>query len=461
MVVENEFLEMDESFDLSDEIKDLASLKSMIEKMHKSVKYVNDTPDGRYMLYKVRGWRTRQWIKGMYEDEVWLWKIGTMFVDKNLNEIKNWNFEFRTVYLMVPKDNPWIVQYLKKDDRYTFYSYRLINWWTRWWIREKYEAQIWKRKDGTEFVDENWEEIKKDRFERWELVYLKTPRYIPWVIYDLGDDAKWKWKLYCYQFSKKWWTRRSIRDRYEAQICKRKEDIEFVDKNWEEIKNDRFDGCDVVYFVVPEKISFNSLKNLEPEDGEYGRIVSMVLKRLDRKEITPQFVNTLVNTYLNSISSYKDSLLEELSPLVDCLDAKTAEKIVDLSANIGGKKLNVEKLFNKLDSKHKDVYYTKLFRWRSWLLRGVKRGERYTTNQISDRWLNYIFENPLSSDTYGKLRKFLEEINEDWKRIGNAGDVSKKVIEQFYNNKKIDWSQRLELLMVAWIDSHVKMYNRG
>lgn len=102
-----------------------------------------------------------------------------------MNEIFNESKEFSTkqtlekLKIEVKQANkPWIVNYLKesKDGKYNIYSYKLVQWWTNWWIKNKYEAQIWPRIEWTQFTDANWNKLKKERFEAWEIVYLRVPK---------------------------------------------------------------------------------------------------------------------------------------------------------------------------------------------------------------------------------------------------------------------------------------------
>ena len=102
-----------------------------------------------------------------------------------MNEIFNESKEFSTKqnleklkHELKQANKPWIVNYLKesKDRKYNIYSYKLVQWWTKWWIKNKYEAQIWPRDEWTQFTDVNWNELKKERFEAWEVVYLRVPK---------------------------------------------------------------------------------------------------------------------------------------------------------------------------------------------------------------------------------------------------------------------------------------------
>lgn len=75
-------------------------------------------------------------------------------------------------------DKPWQVKYLREsnDGKYKIYSYKLIQWWNKGWIKNKYEQQIWKWKEWTQFSDEFWNIINKTTFKAWEIIYLRVPK---------------------------------------------------------------------------------------------------------------------------------------------------------------------------------------------------------------------------------------------------------------------------------------------
>ena len=75
-------------------------------------------------------------------------------------------------------DKPWQVKYLResKDGKYKIYSYKLVQWWNRGGIKNKYEQQIWKWIEWTQFSDELWNIIDKTTFKAWEIVYLRVPK---------------------------------------------------------------------------------------------------------------------------------------------------------------------------------------------------------------------------------------------------------------------------------------------
>ena len=75
-------------------------------------------------------------------------------------------------------DQPGKVKYLREssDWNYSIYSYKLAYGWTKWWIKNKFIEQVWPWVDGTQFSDANWRELSKDRFNVWEIVYLRVPK---------------------------------------------------------------------------------------------------------------------------------------------------------------------------------------------------------------------------------------------------------------------------------------------
>jgi len=75
-------------------------------------------------------------------------------------------------------DKPWQVKYLREsnDGKYKIYSYKLVQWWNRGGIKNKYEQQIWKWIEWTQFSDEFWNIIDKTTFKAWEIIYLRVPK---------------------------------------------------------------------------------------------------------------------------------------------------------------------------------------------------------------------------------------------------------------------------------------------
>lgn len=105
----------------------------------------------------------------------------------------------------IGEPKPWKVTYLREstDKKYDIYSYKLIHWWNKWWIKNKYISQIWPWVQWTQFTDAQWHEITKDKFDAWEVVYLRVPKKsretidpIPEITFDeilnLTDREIWK-----------------------------------------------------------------------------------------------------------------------------------------------------------------------------------------------------------------------------------------------------------------------------
>ncbi len=73
---------------------------------------------------------------------------------------------------------PWKMKYIREsnDKKYDIYTYKLTLWWNKWGIKSKFESQIWKWKEWTKLTSENWTELTKNSFEKWEVVYLRVPK---------------------------------------------------------------------------------------------------------------------------------------------------------------------------------------------------------------------------------------------------------------------------------------------
>ena len=75
-------------------------------------------------------------------------------------------------------DKPWVVNYIgeSKDKKFYIYKYKTITWETKEWIKNKFIKQSWAWIEWTKFIDEKWNEFKKDKFNSWETIYLKVPK---------------------------------------------------------------------------------------------------------------------------------------------------------------------------------------------------------------------------------------------------------------------------------------------
>ena len=163
-------------------------------------------------------------------------------------------------------DKPWQVNYIKesKDKKYDIYSYKLVQWWTRWWVKNKYEQQIWKWIEWTQFTDVNWNEIKKERFDAWETIYLRVPKTktnkekkensnIPWKVeflWDKKDKKNRSFKWYSYKFAQ-WWTIWWVMDKFESQLWKSTFYEKFCDKNGNPLKKEWFAKWETIYYKEP------------------------------------------------------------------------------------------------------------------------------------------------------------------------------------------------------------------
>ena len=165
---------------------------------------------------------------------------------------------------------PWIVNFENesRDKKYNIYSYTLVQWWTRWWIKNKYINQIWPWVEWTQFTDVNWNEIKKDKFDAWEKVYLRVPKKsdtkkesnnqketknIPWkveYIWNKKDKEKRNWKFYSYTFSQ-WGTIWWVMNKFESQLWKDTRYERYCDMNWNKLKKEWFNKWETIYYKEP------------------------------------------------------------------------------------------------------------------------------------------------------------------------------------------------------------------
>lgn len=87
-------------------------------------------------------------------------------IKERLKELEKWIIE------------PWKIQYVweSNDKKYKIYAYKAPLLWNKRWIKDKYIKQIWPRVEWTQITDVNWNEIKKNTFKAWEIVYLRVPK---------------------------------------------------------------------------------------------------------------------------------------------------------------------------------------------------------------------------------------------------------------------------------------------
>ena len=161
---------------------------------------------------------------------------------------------------------PWIVKFENesKDKKYNIYSYTLVQWWTKWWIKNKYIKQIWPRIEWTQFTDKNWNEIKKDKFDAWERVFLRVPKKketinqkekknTPWkveYIWNKKDKQNRNWKFYSYTFTQWgniWWAM----NKFDSQLWKDTRYERYCDINWNKLKKEWFNKWETIYYKEP------------------------------------------------------------------------------------------------------------------------------------------------------------------------------------------------------------------
>ncbi len=185
----------------------------------------------------------------------------------SVETLNNSNEDLRDlVDLKEQVDKPWQVKYIheSKDKKYDIYVYILAQWWTKWWIKNKYINQIWPRIEWTQFTDVNWNEIKKDKFDAWEKVFLRVPKKketinqkekknIPWkveYIWNKKDKQNRNWKFYSYTFTQWgniWWAM----NKFDSQLWKNTRYERYCDMNWNKLKKEWFNKWETIYYKEP------------------------------------------------------------------------------------------------------------------------------------------------------------------------------------------------------------------
>ena len=97
-------------------------------------------------------------------------------IQENLMKLKNSIQEQKE-----SKRIPWKFEYIKstKDSQNRnrkLYSYTFLQWWTIWWVADKRKDQMWWYLSERIYTicDKNWNEIKRNRFSRWETIFIKV-----------------------------------------------------------------------------------------------------------------------------------------------------------------------------------------------------------------------------------------------------------------------------------------------
>lgn len=166
-------------------------------------------------------------------------------------------------YEIKEKNKAWIVKFENesKDKKYNIYSYILTQWWTRWWIKNNFIKQIWPWIEWTKFTDVNWNEIKKDKFNAWEKVYLRVPKRKeqkeskknPWKVEFLWyqkDKENRNWKFYSYTFSQ-WGTIWWVMNKFESQLWMSTDYYKFCDKDGKRLTKEYFNKWETIYYKAP------------------------------------------------------------------------------------------------------------------------------------------------------------------------------------------------------------------
>ena len=167
------------------------------------------------------------------------------------------------------------------------------------------------------------------------------------------------------------------------------------------------------------------------------------------KEITSENVNNYINEVLSlSTNNYAQLLNSEIFKLQEYLSPTTLNKFLNKMDYIvveGGKwELSahfddVKNLYNKLNSKQKELYYEKLLKPESFVYESPAFGD-----SVGRSFEEFIFEKPLSPKTYNLLKTTLTELNGP-NGIKNTRTASKDTISGLLKNGQITDIQAQEL----------------
>lgn len=202
-------------------------------------------------------------------------------------------------------DKPWQVKFLResKDKKYDIYGYKLVQWGTKWWIKNKYITQVWPWIEWTQFTDANWNEIKKDRFVANEVVYLRVPKNetvkekketkdIPWkfkFIKKMKDNQGRNRKIYSYIMlhwgNDTWIENRFVNQVWPASLLPGRN---FCDKNWNITKRgyhnsdftpyQQFGKWEKIYIRVPDMDIVDNIPEMTMDD--INRLSSNEIKKI-------------------------------------------------------------------------------------------------------------------------------------------------------------------------------------
>lgn len=213
----------------------------------------------------------------------------------------------------------WKVTYLKdkSDQKYEVYAYKLLQWGNRWWIKNKYINQIWAWVEWTKFTDEWWREISKDRFNEWEIVYLRVPKQDKQsnsretnnnagtveFVKNYKDTENKDWKIYKYTFIQ-WGNLEWVKDKYDKQIGVKdwhimlhyiNVPIYLCNTNWDKLSKSHFDKGETIYFKVPNvdivnttpEMNINDIMNLSDNDitwiyDDYASLTKSPNRHIDK-----------------------------------------------------------------------------------------------------------------------------------------------------------------------------------
>jgi hypothetical protein len=191
-------------------------------------------------------------------------------------------------------------------------------------------------------------------------------------------------------------------------------------------------------------------------------INAMISDLCDCEYVATSYDGTKVKYKLGDVLDYTmlwwdDSLVWYTLAYVDYLQPKTVNKIMDNSRTVSIRCCRwgeywtfaqLKKFYEKLDNNHKAMYYDKLFNGGG---RVDFTGQWLTEQYMLDDLWDYIFEKPLSSNTYNMLKDFLSNVNKDWNWIKKSETSSKKTIDQLKDKGQITETQAKELYGVSWI----------
>ena len=184
------------------------------------------------------------------------------------------------------------------------------------------------------------------------------------------------------------------------------------------------------------------------------------LKQLNGKSITPELVDKLVNILIkyNTTStelsydgeSYTTkSMFHQTARFGEYLSSKTIDKLLAEPnfLRVEERHINdVKKLYNRMTPAQKDKYYSRILSKGGNSLDNAPFGDYQADGTTLAK---HIFEKPVSSKNFNRLKSLVATMNKKGNGIANTGTECKSLIEALYTQRKITKGQANQLFKAA------------